>query len=360
MLLQQRLLKAIILVTHDINEAIRLGDKIAIFRKAACWRSLIHRPYSWPTRRASSCAALYGRPNLKRLGHDTGRPAAASRCPLLDGSADTDRRYPSTAGQPLRLVLDRQRRPLHWFDPQRGLTLPVERPLASSHSLRFAYSALLDVATGVLVHVDDEGQYQGRYPHPAAAGARRRGGGAISPIDWSWVIDNRAMIGDLLWQHARMVLLALLFGSLLTGGLLAVTLRWPATAQPLITLCGVLFTIPSLALFILLLPFTGLSLTHLADWPDAVLLLILLRNVLAGMEAAAGSAGVRAGARLHPRVPLLRYRAVAAAALSVYRAAHCLGDAGRPGHVTALIGQGGLGQLLLAGLIAGLSDADCR
>ena len=33
-------------------------------------------------------------------------------------------------------------------------------------------------------------------------------------IDWSWVIDNRAMIGDLLWQHARMVLLALLFGSL--------------------------------------------------------------------------------------------------------------------------------------------------
>lgn len=80
-------------------------------------------------------------------------------------------------------------------------------------------------------------------------------------IDWSWVIDNHAMIGDLLWQHARMVLLALLFGSLLTGGLLAVTLRWPATAQPLITLCGVLFTIPSLALFILLLPFTGLSLT---------------------------------------------------------------------------------------------------
>lgn len=44
-------------------------------------------------------------------------------------------------------------------------------------------------------------------------------------IDWGWVIDNRAMIGDLLWQHARMVLLALLFGSLLTGGLLAITLR---------------------------------------------------------------------------------------------------------------------------------------
>ncbi len=152
-------------------------------------------------------------------------------------------------------------------------------------------------------------------------------------IDWSWVIDNHAMIGDLLWQHARMVLLALLFGSLLTGGLLAVTLRWPATAQPLITLCGVLFTIPSLALFILLLPFTGLSLTTSLIGLTLYSLLILLRNVLAGMEKLPQAAlESRAGARLYPRVPLLRYRAVAATALSVCRAAHCLGDAGRPGH----------------------------
>jgi osmoprotectant transport system permease protein len=63
-------------------------------------------------------------------------------------------------------------------------------------------------------------------------------------IDWGWVIDNRAMIGDLLWQHARMVLLALLFGSLLTGGLLAITLRWPATAQPLITLAACCLPFP--------------------------------------------------------------------------------------------------------------------
>ncbi|STS91596.1 quaternary amine uptake ABC transporter (QAT) family, ATP-binding protein [Klebsiella variicola] len=33
MLLQQRLQKTIVLVTHDINEAIRLGDKIAIFQE---------------------------------------------------------------------------------------------------------------------------------------------------------------------------------------------------------------------------------------------------------------------------------------------------------------------------------------
>ncbi|HBT4639039.1 TPA: ABC transporter permease subunit [Klebsiella pneumoniae] len=169
-------------------------------------------------------------------------------------------------------------------------------------------------------------------------------------IDWSWVIDNRAMIGDLLWQHARMVLLALLFGSLLTGGLLAVTLRWPATAQPLITPCGVLFTIPSLALFILLLPFTGLSLTTSLIGLTLYSLLILLRNVLAGMEklpqAALESAralGYTRGFRffdielwllLPSLFAGLRIASVTLVGLVT---------------VTALIGQGGLGQLLLAG-----------
>lgn len=169
-------------------------------------------------------------------------------------------------------------------------------------------------------------------------------------IDWSWVIDNRAMIGDLLWQHARMVLLALLFGSLLTGGLLAVTLRWPVTAQPLITLCGVLFTIPSLALFILLLPFTGLSLTTSLIGLTLYSLLILLRNMLAGMEklpqAALESAralGYTRGFRffdielwllLPSLFAGLRIASVTLVGLVT---------------VTALIGQGGLGQLLLAG-----------
>ncbi|MFO4202071.1 ABC transporter permease subunit [Klebsiella quasipneumoniae subsp. similipneumoniae] len=169
-------------------------------------------------------------------------------------------------------------------------------------------------------------------------------------IDWGWVIDNRAMIGDLLWQHARMVLLALLFGSLLTGGLLAITLRCPATAQPLITLCGVLFTIPSLALFILLLPFTGLSLTTSLIGLTLYSLLILLRNMLAGIEklpqAALESAralGYTRGFRffdielwllLPSLFAGLRIASVTLVGLVT---------------VTALIGQGGLGQLLLAG-----------
>ena len=69
LLLQQRLRKTIVLVTHDINEAIRLGDRIAIFRRAASWRSsprltiFLSHPASDFVRRF-----IGPEPNLQRLG----------------------------------------------------------------------------------------------------------------------------------------------------------------------------------------------------------------------------------------------------------------------------------------------------
>ena len=111
-----------------------------------------------------------------------------------------------------------------------------------------------------------------------------------------------------------------------------------------------LFTIPSLALFILLLPFTGLSLTTSLIGLTLYSLLILLRNVLAGMEklpqAALESAralGYTRGFRffdielwllLPSLFAGLRIASVTLVGLVT---------------VTALIGQGGLGQQLLAG-----------
>ena len=111
-----------------------------------------------------------------------------------------------------------------------------------------------------------------------------------------------------------------------------------------------LFTIPSLALFILLLPFTGLSLTTSLIGLTLYSLLILLRNVLAGMEklpqAALESAralGYTRGFRffdieLWLLLPSL-FAGLRIASVTLIGLVT----------VTALIGQGGLGQLLLAG-----------
>ncbi|HEY3986457.1 ABC transporter permease [Cedecea sp.] len=169
-------------------------------------------------------------------------------------------------------------------------------------------------------------------------------------IDWQWVTDNLEMIGELMLQHLQMVLISLAMGTLLTAAMLLLSIVWPALSGPLISLSGVLFTIPSLALFILLLPWTGLSVTTAVIGLTLYSLLILLRNVLAGMqklpadvlESGRALGYTRFGRFLEVELFLilpalfagLRIASVTLVGLVI---------------VTALIGQGGLGQLMILG-----------
>ncbi|WP_061280025.1 ABC transporter permease [Kluyvera cryocrescens] len=169
-------------------------------------------------------------------------------------------------------------------------------------------------------------------------------------IDWQWIADNQGSIAALLWQHTLLVAVSLFFGTVLTGILIGLTLRWPASAPALLGLCGVLFTIPSLALFILLIPFTGLSLTTSAIGLTLYSLLILLRNVVAGIEKLPSDVLESARAlgytrwyrfvdvELHLIIPSL-FAGLRIASVTLVGLVT----------VTALIGQGGLGQLLLSG-----------
>lgn len=169
-------------------------------------------------------------------------------------------------------------------------------------------------------------------------------------IDWQWIVDNQGPIAALLWQHTLLVTVSLFFGTVLTGVLIGLTLRWPASAPALLGLCGVLFTIPSLALFILLIPFTGLSLITSAIGLTLYSLLILLRNVVAGIEKlppdvleSARALGYTRWYRfvdveLHLIIPSL-FAGLRIASVTLVGLVT----------VTALIGQGGLGQLLLSG-----------
>lgn len=169
-------------------------------------------------------------------------------------------------------------------------------------------------------------------------------------IDWQWLTDNSSMIGELTLQHLQMVLLSLALGTGITALMLLVSIAWPAVAGPLISVSGVLFTIPSLALFILLLPWTGLSMTTSVIGLTLYSLLILLRNVLAGMqklpaevqESARALGYTRFGRFIDIEIFLilpslfagLRVASVTLVGLVI---------------VTALIGQGGLGQLMILG-----------
>ncbi|WP_017346050.1 ABC transporter permease [Pantoea sp. A4] len=169
-------------------------------------------------------------------------------------------------------------------------------------------------------------------------------------IEWHWIADNAAMIGQLFLEHLQMVLLSLTLGTLLTALMLLVCTHWPSFAGPLISVSSVLFTIPSLAMFILLLPWTGLSITTAVIGLTLYSLLILMRNVLAGMqnlppdilESARALGYTRFGRFTDIEIFLilpslfagLRIASVTLVGLVI---------------VTALIGQGGLGQLMIVG-----------
>lgn len=157
--LQARLHKTIILVTHDINEAIRLGDRIAIFQEGG-----ILAQFATPDQILSHPASDFVRnfigpePALKRLGRLRVGDLPRHDVTLIDADG---RRLPAefpllTAQQVL--VLDGDRRPLCWQDSDEPASLRLVR---DEQSLLHAYNDLLSAPQGVLVRVTEEGRYAG-------------------------------------------------------------------------------------------------------------------------------------------------------------------------------------------------------
>ncbi|ADB51682.1 ABC transporter permease [Conexibacter woesei] len=102
---------------------------------------------------------------------------------------------------------------------------------------------------------------------------------------WSWVQDNWSdTLQPALLQHIALTLIAVGIGSVIAFVLALAAHRRGWLATPIVIVTGLLFTIPSLALFQLLVPFTGLSRTTAEIALVSYTLLILFRNMLAGLS----------------------------------------------------------------------------
>lgn len=157
--LQARLHKTIILVTHDINEAIRLGDRIAIFREGG-HLAQFDTPdniLSWPA--SDFVRDFIGpEPNLKRLGMMWVGDLPRHDVPVLTHDGVPLSGEHPLLGQQRALVLDAEGRPLHWQENGQQAAVRIAE---EGQSLRHVYSTLLDVPQGVLVRVTAEGHYAG-------------------------------------------------------------------------------------------------------------------------------------------------------------------------------------------------------
>jgi osmoprotectant transport system permease protein len=170
-------------------------------------------------------------------------------------------------------------------------------------------------------------------------------------IDAAWVYENGWQISMLLVDHLLLVGCSLVIGAAAAAVMVLLVLWQPFLSRPLIYLSGVLFTIPSLALFILLMPLTGLTKTTSIIGLSAYSLLIILQNTLAGFDSAPAEILEEARALGYTRsqrffaveLPLAMPTIVAGLRTTGVTLIGLV-------TVTAIIGQGGLGQLFVTGL----------
>ena len=178
-------------------------------------------------------------------------------------------------------------------------------------------------------------------------------------FDPSYVIDNWTTILGYLGEHIRLTVAAVVLGVILALPLAVLARRSRFLAGPVLALSTVVYTIPSLAMFAFIFPFTGLSSTTVLVGLVAYSLVILVRNFLAGLQGVPddvreAARGMGYGpARLFVQVDLplalpafmagLRIATVSTVALTT---------------VGVLVGHGGLGQLIIGGFNANFYRAE--
>jgi osmoprotectant transport system permease protein len=169
-----------------------------------------------------------------------------------------------------------------------------------------------------------------------------------------YIANNPALMLELTWEQLSITLVSLAIACLIGIPLGLLIYRVPALRRPVLGLLTVVYTIPSLALLVLLLPFTRLGPQTAIIALVAYAQVVLVRNTLLGLtsiepmvlEAARGIGMTSAQQLWRVELPLalpLILAGVRIATLAIIGI----------GTIAALINAGGLGTLLFQGVTTG-------
>ncbi|TDC82336.1 ABC transporter permease [Micromonospora sp. KC606] len=169
-------------------------------------------------------------------------------------------------------------------------------------------------------------------------------------FSWQYVRDNSDTILAALREHVSLTGWAVLIAALVALPLAVAAYWYRALAAPIIGLTGVLYTVPSLALFAFLAPYLGIGAVTVLTVVVLYALLVIVRNAVAGLhqvppevrDAAEGMGYGRWARLFRVDLPLalpgiltgVRLATVSTVALVT---------------VGVVLGRGGLGQLIFAG-----------
>ena len=170
-------------------------------------------------------------------------------------------------------------------------------------------------------------------------------------ILWDWTFSHLPDIARRVEEHLVLTGIAVGLGFVLAFALSLAIRRVPALYAPVTWVAGVMYSIPSLALFALLVPFTGLSITTAEIGLVSYTLLILVRNIVGGIRSVPADvreAAVGMGYSSWQLLWTIELPLGLAIIISGVRVA-LVTTIGLV-TVTGVIGQGGLGALILQGI----------
>lgn len=170
-------------------------------------------------------------------------------------------------------------------------------------------------------------------------------------IRWDWIERHRDEIQSATLGHLELTAISLGIAVVIALPLALAVRRHRFAAGAVLGVAGVLYTIPSIALFGILVPLIGLGI-----WPVIIGLVLyaqltLLRNTLVGLEAAPAAVREAAeGMGLTPRQVLLRIELPLAIPAIVAGLRVTTVTAVGIATVGGLVGGGGLGQIIVDGV----------
>ncbi|MET7699248.1 ABC transporter permease [Streptomyces sp. NPDC005485] len=167
----------------------------------------------------------------------------------------------------------------------------------------------------------------------------------------AYLSTRRHILVDAVIQHLQLTSIAVLIGLVLAVPPAVLARRWGWAAGPVLAVTTVLYTVPSPAMFSLLLPVYGLSAALVVAGLVLYSLTLLVRNILAGLRAVPEE--TRQAARgmgygpirllLTVELPLALPAAMAGLRIATVSAVSLA-------TVGAIVGFGGLGNLIYAGM----------
>jgi osmoprotectant transport system permease protein len=178
-------------------------------------------------------------------------------------------------------------------------------------------------------------------------------------IDPSYVVDNWDSILRYLGEHVRLTVGAVVLGALIALPLALLARRSRFLAGPVLAVSTIVYTIPSLAMFAFIFPFTGLSSTTVLIGLVAYSLVILIRNFLAGLQGVPDDVREAARGMGYGTVQLF-WKIDLPLAMPAFIAGLRIATVSTVALVTVgvLVGHGGLGQLILGGFNANFYRAE--